>query len=121
MHKQFFRLCGGETKEFAITLQDEALTLEVVDEAEWVVGIVQRPQDILLPAAAVLMCHFISFVLSIYIHMLSVSSILTTGLEEQSVTSFIMPLQVQLLIQCNKNYFVSFCYKTHNIHLSYKL
>jgi hypothetical protein len=73
-------------------LQGKALALEVVDEAEQVVGVVQRPQDVLLPAAAGLMSHFISFVPSIYIHMLSVSSILTTELEEQSVTSFLVSL-----------------------------
>jgi hypothetical protein len=69
MKKQFFKPCGDETKEFTVTLQDKALALEVVDEAEQVVGIVQRPQDVLLPAAVGLMSHFISFMSSIYIHM----------------------------------------------------
>jgi hypothetical protein len=41
MNKQFFRPCGGETEEFIFTLQDEALALEIVNEAEQVVGIVQ--------------------------------------------------------------------------------
>jgi hypothetical protein len=48
MNKQFFILCGGETKKFTITLQDEALALEAVDEAKLVVGIVEQPQDVLL-------------------------------------------------------------------------
>jgi hypothetical protein len=94
MNKQFFRPYGGETKEYTVTLQDEAFTLEAVDEAEQVVGIVQRPQDILILVVANLMSHFVSFVPSIYIHMLSVLSILTAGLEEQSATSFSVPLQV---------------------------
>jgi hypothetical protein len=86
MNKQFFRPYGGETKEFTVTLQDEALTFEAVDEAEQVVGIVQQPQDILILVVAGLMSHFISFVPSIYI--------LTAGLEEQSATSFSVPLQL---------------------------
>jgi hypothetical protein len=69
INKQFFKPCGGETEEFMITLQDKALALDVVDETEHVVGIVQRPQDVLLPASVGLMSHFTSFVSSIYIHM----------------------------------------------------
>jgi hypothetical protein len=38
MNKQFFKPCGGETEEFTVTLQDKALTLEVVNDAEQVVG-----------------------------------------------------------------------------------
>jgi hypothetical protein len=94
MNKQCFRPYGGETKEFTVTLQNEALTFKAVDEAEQVVGIVQQPQDILILVVAGLMSHFISLVPSIYIHMLSILSILTAGMEEQSATSFSEPLQV---------------------------
>jgi hypothetical protein len=65
--------------------------LKAFDEAEQVVGIMQLPQDTLVPTTGSLMSHFISFVLSIYIHMVCVLFILTVGLEEQSATSFSVP------------------------------
>jgi hypothetical protein len=71
IYKQFFIPCGGETKQFTVTLQGEALALKAIDEAEQVVGIMQLPQDVLLPAAGGLISHFISFVPGIYIHMVS--------------------------------------------------
>jgi hypothetical protein len=55
--------------------------LKAFDEAEQVVGIMQLPQDTLVPTTGSLMSHFISFVLFI----------LTVGLEEQSATSFSVP------------------------------
>jgi hypothetical protein len=61
INKQFFKPCGGETEEFMITLQDKALALEVVDETEHVVGIVQRPQDGLLPAGFGIYIHMSPF------------------------------------------------------------
>jgi hypothetical protein len=36
MNKQFLKPCGGETKNFTITLQDEALALKAVNEAKQV-------------------------------------------------------------------------------------
>jgi hypothetical protein len=42
------------------------MALKAFDEAEQVVGIVQLPQDILLPAAGGLMSHFISFIASTF-------------------------------------------------------
>jgi hypothetical protein len=98
IYKQFFIPCGGETKQFTVTLQGEALALKAIDEAEQVVGIMQLPQDVLLPAAGGLISHFISFVPGIYIHMVSVLSILIAGLEEQSATSFSVPSR------CNFSY-----------------